>query len=103
MMVNGEKARTLTLNERFLSSKEEKRSLNVRTLNVKSCERANYLVKKFEKIGCKDAETCYNYFVKCFKMLPEALVWDLFESATQNSKIKSPIKYFIAACRNQMR
>lgn len=92
MRKNGEQ-RTLTSN----SSKEEKRSLN-----VKSCWQARHLVDKFEKLGAKDAKKCFSYFVKCFKSLPESMIWEIYENATNNPSVKSPIKYFIAACRNQM-
>jgi hypothetical protein len=98
MLVNGENVdknvRTLTL----ISSKEDKRS----NVNVKYHTQANYLISKFEKIGCPDAKGCYNYFVKCFKSLSENTIWSIYESATNNPTVHSPIKYFIAACRNQM-
>lgn len=95
-MVNGEKPKTLNV-KRLDFLKE-----NQRYKNVKRCGKAQYLVDKFEKAGCKDAGNCYYYFVKCFKYLPENTVWSIYETATTKSGIKSPIKYFIGACRNQM-
>ncbi len=95
MLVNGENA---TL-ERYYLLKED--NVNKR-YNVGECAKAKYLVDKFTKIGCDDAERCYRYFVKCFKSLPECTIWNLYESAINNPTIKSPIKYFIGACRNQM-
>lgn len=97
MLVNGESA-TLNVKERY-SLKENKR---YKTLNVGPYAQAQYLVEKFEKIGCFDAPNCFRYFVKCFRTLPENVIWDIYETATNNSKIRSPIKYFIGACRNQM-
>lgn len=97
MLVNGENA-TLNVQERYFL-KENKR---YKTLNVGPYAQAQYLVGKFEKIGCSDASNCFRYFVKCFKTLPESMIWDIFETATHSSKIRSPIKYFIGACRNQM-
>lgn len=97
MLVNGEK--TGTLNVKTLISK---RNLTLKTLNVGPYGQANYLIEKFEKVGCSDANGCFNYFVKCFKSLPENVIWDIYETATRKPGVKSPIKYFIAACRNQM-
>ena len=97
MLVNGEK--TATLNVKTLISK---RNLTLRTLNVGPHAQAQYLVKKFEKLGCMDAGGCFRYFVKCFQALPENVIWDIYETATRKPGIKSPIKYFIGACRNQM-
>lgn len=96
MLANGEKVNVKTLN---LSKKD---NVKKRTFNVNEGVKARYLVEKFEKLGCGDAEGCYRYFVKCFKTLPECTIWNLYESATENPTIKSPIKYFIGACRNQM-
>lgn len=84
------------VNETLISSKEDKR------YNVSERNKARYLVEKFEKIGCNDASKCFNYFVKCFKNLSENTIWTIYDNASSNSSIKSPIKYFIAACRNQM-
>lgn len=92
MMVNGESAQTLNV----------KRSFNKETLNVKRCGKAQHLVDKFKKVGCKDADNCYYYFIKCFNSLPESTIWNIYETATTKTGIKSPIKYFIGACRNQM-
>ena len=99
MLVNGET--TLTL----------KRSIPYKGINVKNVKRsskngpyarANHLVRKFENLGYADAINCRGYFVMCFESLPESVIWDLYENATSNPKIKSSIKYFIAACRNQI-
>lgn len=84
----------------LISSKEEKR-YNER-YGVSNGAKARYLVEKFESLGCTDAFNCYNYFVKCFKSLSENTIWSIYENASNNPSIKSPIKYFIAACRNQM-
>lgn len=96
MVVNGEKVNVKTL----ISSKEE--NVNKRTFNVNESAKAKYLVEKFEKIGCEDAGGCYYYFIKCFKTLPECVIWNIFEGAVSNPNVKSKIKYFIGACRNQM-
>lgn len=79
-----------------------KNPLKEDTLNVTLMRQTEYLVEKFEQIGCDDAKNCYFFFKKCFMNLSEATIWGIFENATHNSTIKSPIKYFIAACRNQM-
>lgn len=97
MLVNGEPVEKKNV-KTLISSKEDKRY----NVNVPHCTKANYLIGKFEKIGCSDAKGCYNYFVKCFNNLSENTVWSIYENATNNPSIKSPIKYFIAACRNQM-
>ena len=90
MKINGEK-----LNVKRYSLKEN-------TLNVNVGRQAEYLVEKFEKLGCSDASLCYFFFRKCFNHLSEDTIWSIYESATQNPKIHSPIRYFIGACRNQM-
>jgi hypothetical protein len=96
MMVNGEIPQTLNV-KRYSFLKEKKRYKN-----VKRCSKAQYLVDKFKKAGCEDADNCYYYFVKCFNELPESTIWNIFETATSKNGVKSPIKYFIGACRNQM-
>lgn len=88
-----------TLNERY-SLKENQR---YKSLNVGLYAQARYLVEKFEKHGCNDASNCFNYFVKCFQNLSEDMIWSIYENSVNNPKIHSPIKYFIASCRNQMR
>ena len=98
-MVNGEKVQTLNVNVKRCFLKENKR---YKTFNVERCGKAQCLVDKFKKLGCNDAENCYNYFLKCFQMLPENTIWSIFETATTKPGIESPIKYFIGACRNQM-
>jgi hypothetical protein len=98
MLVNGEK----------VSSKNVKRTLDIsknkkeRSLNVSNCKKARYLVDKFLAHGDDDAANCYNYFVICFSKLSEKTIWDIYENATNNPSVKSAIRYFIAACRNQM-
>ena len=72
------------------------------TLNVTLIRQTENLVEKFEQIGCNDAKNCYFFFKKCFMNLSEATIWNIYENATHNSTIRSPIKYIIAACRNQM-
>lgn len=84
------------------SKRYVKNHLKDDTLNVTLARQTEYLVEKFERIGCDDAKNCYFFFKKCFMNLSEATIWSIFENATHNSTIKSPIKYFIAACRNQM-
>lgn len=105
MIINGETLSSTTMKNNvnnvkrtFTSSKEEERY----TFNVNCYNKAKYLVEKFERLGYDDAKNCYNYFAKCFSVLSENVIWELFESAVNNPKIKSAIKYFIAACRNQM-
>lgn len=98
MLANGERITTLNVERSFL--KENKR---YKTLNVGPYGQAQYLVEKFEKLGCNDAAGCYKYFVKCFRTLPENVIWDIYETASHNPKVKFPIKYFIGACRNQMK
>lgn len=93
MLGNGGKNVKRTL----ISSKEDKRYNN-----VSERSKARYLVEKFERIGCTDAPKCFNYFVKCFTNLSENTIWTIYDNASNNPNIKSPIKYFIAACRNQM-
>ena len=96
MMVNGEIPQTFNV-KRLDFLKE-----NQRYKNVKRSGKAQYLVDKFKKAGCEDAGNCYYYFVKCFQTLPENTIWSIYETATTKKDIKSPIKYFIGACRNQM-
>jgi hypothetical protein len=80
----------------------KRNSLKENTFNVNVARQAEYLVEKFQKLGCSDADRCYFFFRKCFNNLSEDMIWSIYESASHNPKIKSPIKYFIAACRNQM-
>lgn len=80
----------------LITSKEE------RSLNVSCYSKANYLADKFKRAGYEDADNCYNFFVKCFKCLSENTIWGIYENAINNPAIKSAIKYFIAACRNQL-
>ena len=82
----------------LISSKED--NVIKRSFNVSECGKARYLVEKFESIGCDDASGCFNYFVKCFKNLSENTIWGIYENSVNNPSIKSPIKYFIAGCRN---
>ena len=89
MLVNGEKKTTLNV------------SFNKRN-NVNVMRQTEYLVEKFQSIGCTDADKCYFFFKKCFNNLSEDTIWSIFENATHNKSVKSPIKYFIGACRNQM-
>lgn len=95
-MVNGEFPQTLNV-KRLDFLKE-----NQRYKNVKRCTKAQHLVNKFKSAGCDDADSCYYYFVKCFQNLSENTIWSIYETATTKKGIKSPIKYFIGACRNQM-
>lgn len=91
---------------------EVKRNVNVKktlkesTLNVNvergQVSQVEHLIDKFKRLGCNDADKCYFFFKKCFNNLSEATIWDIYESATRNSSVRSPIKYFIGACRNQM-
>ena len=88
MLVNGEKT-TLNVKER-------------KSNNVNVVRQTEYLVEKFKKIGCDDADRCYFFFKKCFNNLSEDTIWSIYETATHNTSVRSPIKYFIGACRNQM-
>ena len=90
MLVNGERT---TLN---VSSKRRN------NVNVNVVRQTEYLVEKFKKIGCDDADRCYFFFKKCFNNLSEDTIWSIYEVATHNASVRSPIKYFIGACRNQM-
>lgn len=94
MLVNGEKA---PAPKRYV-----KCHLKDDTLNVTLIRQTEFLVQKFEQLGCSDAQNCYFFFKKCFSHLSEATIWGIFENATHNPEVKSPIKYFIGACRNQM-
>lgn len=99
MSVNGE---SFTPNvKRNVKNHLKDDTLNV-TLNVKLAKQAQYLVDKFEKAGCTDAKNCFYFFKKCFANLSEATIWDIYETANNKPGIVSPIKYFIAGCRNQM-
>lgn len=98
MLANGESVTTLNVKRSFL--KENQR---YKTLNVGPYGQAQYLVEKFRSLGCDDASNCFRYFVKCFRTLPENIIWDIYETAAHKPGIKSPIKYFIGACRNQMK
>lgn len=99
MLVNGEK---FTPNvKRNVNNHLKDDTLNV-TLNVRAARQAQHLVDKFEQTGCTDAKNCFYFFKKCFANLSEATIWDIFDKATHKPDIDSPIKYFIAGCRNQM-
>lgn len=91
MLVNGEK-----------NNVKRKYLLKEDTFNVNVARKTEYLVEKFQRLGCTDADKCYFFFKKCFNNLNEDTIWSIFENATHNPSIKSPIKYFIGACRNQM-
>lgn len=99
MLVNGERFTTNV--KRNVNNHLKDDTLNV-TLNVKLNNRAQHLVDMFEREGCTDAKNCFYFFRKCFANLSEATIWDIYENATNNPNIDSPIKYFIAGCRNQM-
>lgn len=109
MLAKREVTRTPNVKRTFtnVSFLKENNVNNVKTLKFSTRKsdqaKARYLVDKFQKVrGCEDAEGCFNYFLKCFRTLPESTIWDIYENATTNPTIKSPIKYFIGACRNQM-
>ena len=87
------------VNVNVISQKINKR-LNVRNV---ATNKAQYLVDKFKRNGYSDADGCYFFFVKCFSKLPENTIWSIYEKATTTPGIRSSIKYFIGACRNQMR
>ena len=84
----------------------DKFSLRTNRLSIRNrreAERkAQFLVEKFERLGSEDAMTSYWFFVKCFQRLSEDAIWSLFERVTNDSGIKSPIKYFIKSCCNLM-
>lgn len=82
-------------------SKKTKRS-NVYNVSRSNQAKARHLVEKFEREGYMDAENCYFFFVKCFSKLSEDTIWSIFEKSTTTPGIRSKIKYFIGACRNQM-
>lgn len=93
----------MLVNEKPLNvNVERKESLKETTFNVNVARKTEYLVEKFKKIGCNDADKCYFFFKKCFNHLSEDTIWSIFENATHNPSVNSPIKYFIGACRNQM-
>lgn len=56
---------------------------------------ANTLVTRF------NAPNSRNFFLKCAWRLPEQFIWSAYE-ATKREDIKSPIKYFVRACSNEM-
>ena len=79
--------------------------LSIKSIGGRSSEKerkAQYLVEKFERVGCSDAMTSYWFFVKCFSRISEDKIWSIFEKATSDPKIHSSIKYFIRACYNLM-
>ena len=104
MQINGK-----NVNVKRYSSFEERNVKNVN--NVTESIRAtrddfncaDHLVRKFERLGCTDAEGCRNFFCKCSMYLTQDTIWSIFEKATTSASVKSPIKYFIGACRNQMK
>lgn len=102
MLVNGEKVTTLNVKRSFLKENKRYKTFNVEK-SAKPYGKAQDLVDRFKKMGCSDAEGCYKYFLICFQTLPENVIWDIYETATHKQGIRSPIKYFIGACRNQMR
>lgn len=95
-------SRVNTTPKRYVKCHLKDDTLDVPFNNVTLIRQTEHLISKFEQLGCEDAKNCYFFFKKCFMNLSEATIWNIFESATHNSTIKSPIKYFIAACRNQM-
>jgi hypothetical protein len=99
MKTDGEKRNVIK--KTLVSPKGEKR-YKERYDSVSDSHKARYLVEKFMALGCDDAPNCFYYFVKCFKNLSENTIWSIYENAANNPQIKSPIKYFIGACRNQM-
>lgn len=58
---------------------------------------ADKLAKKF------DSPDDINFFRKCAWHLPESEIWSIAEVATTPGRTNSPIRYFTAACRNQLR
>lgn len=96
-MLGTEVKRNVNVNK---SLKETTFNVNVSNKKVLQVE---FLIDKFKKIGCDDADKCYYFFRKCFDNLSESTIWSIYENSTHNPKVKSPIKYFIGACRNQMR
>lgn len=80
----------------------KRNSYKKNTFNVNVARQSEYLIEKFQRLGCSDADRCYFFFRKCFSNLSEDTIWSIFENATHNPAVKSPIKYFIGACRNQM-
>ena len=94
--------RKKTLNVNVKISKKSKRLRNVNVRGMANESKAQYLVEKFERQGCADADGCFYFFVKCFSRLSEDTIWSIYEKATTDASVNSKIKYFIGACRNQM-
>lgn len=89
----------INVNVRNVKFSKKTKRLNVSRNNQ---IKAQHLVEKFEREGCADAKNCYYFFVKCFSNLSEDTIWSIFEKSTTTPGIRSKIKYFIGACRNQM-
>ena len=88
-------------NVNVISHKRNKRFNNV-NVSDERYRKAEFLVEKFARNGCKDADGCLYFFVKCFSKLSDDIIWSIFERATTDPDIRYPIKWFIGACRNQM-
>lgn len=86
-----------------ISKKSNRLSIkSIGNANTDNEQKAQHLVEKFERVGCRDAITSYWFFVKCFQKLSEDTIWRLFERSTEDRSIRSPIKYFIRSCNNLM-
>lgn len=72
-----------------------KSSLTRRAMTQKTEAIADRLVKTF------GAPQSRNFFLKCAWHLSEAQIWEIAERA-QGPQIKSPIKYFVASCSQQL-
>lgn len=77
-------------------SKKAKRS-GSRQARIRRAQRiADDLVRKFGP----ESKRCYNYFCKCAYNLPEAVIWNCFESSTRAS-VANKLAYFLAATKAQ--
>lgn len=79
-----------------------KRSYNVNNVNNDQLMRARLvddtadkLVRKFQAPGSR------KFFCKCAWKLSQDQIWTIFEES-QSSKVRCPIKYFVASCYAQM-
>lgn len=56
-----------------------------------------------KKLVCEyEAPNSYKFFLKAAWHLSEAFIWNTVETSKKSARIKSPIRYFIKSCQNEM-
>ena len=98
-------------NEKAINDKSLKKILKDKSLSISLMREKKQLdkllkVKHIDELADRlvrlyGAEGSRRFFLKCYWHLDEQFIDDVVEKS-QNPKIKSPLKYFVSSCHNEM-